>query len=124
MQRKRILIAVLLLAVGGYFGYNYLYQEHRDIETEAAFLETDSEGIVGLFMQSNTPEVLNQTVQIQGIVTQIEADGITLDDKVHCSFPTSLFKVSVGEEVVVKGRCIGYDDLFEIVKLDQSTILN
>ena len=124
MRRKRFLIAVVLLAVGGYFGYNYLYQDHRDIQTEAAFLETDSESLINLFQDSSTPEVLNQTVQIRGVVTQIEGDGITLDDKVHCTFPASLFKVSVGEEVVVKGRCIGYDDLFEIVKLDQSAIIN
>lgn len=124
MNRSRILIAVVLLSLGAYFGYNYLYQEHRDIQTEAAFLETNSDELIRLFQETNTPEVLNQTVQITGIVTQIEGDGITLDDKVHCSFPTSQFKVRVGEEAIVKGRCIGYDDLFEIVKLDQSAIIN
>jgi len=124
MRRKRILFALILLLVGGYFGYNYLYQDHRDIQTEAVFLETNSDDLIGVFLESSTPEVLNQTVQIKGKVTQIEGDGITLDNKVHCSFPESLFKVSVGDEVVVKGRCIGYDDLFEIVKLDQSSIIN
>jgi hypothetical protein len=124
MRRKRILFATILLLVGGYFGYNYLYQDHRDIQTEDVFLETNSDDLIGLFQESNTPAVLNQTIQIEGVVTQIEGDGITLDDKVHCSFPASQFKVSVGEEVVVKGRCIGYDDLFEIVKLDQSAIIN
>jgi hypothetical protein len=28
-----------------------------------------------------------------------------------------------GDIVVIKGRCIGYDDLFEIVKLDQCIII-
>ena len=124
MRRKRILFALVLLLVGGYFGYNYLYQDHRDIQTEAVFLETTSDQLISLFQKSDTPAVLNQTVLIKGIITQIEGDGITIDDKVHCSFPASQFKVSLGEEVVVKGRCIGYDDLFEIVKLDQSAIIN
>jgi len=124
MQRTRILFAIILLMAGGYFGYNYLYQDHKEIQTEAVFIETNSNELIGLFQESSTPEVLNQAVQIKGKVTQIEGDGITLDNKVHCSFPVSLFKVSVGTEVVVKGRCIGYDDLFEIVKLDQSAIIN
>ena len=124
MRRKRILFAIILLLVGGYFGYNYLYQDHRDIQTEDVFLETNSDDLIGLFQELTTPAVLNQTVKIKGVVTQIEGDGITLDNKIHCSFPASQFKVKVGEEVVIKGRCIGYDDLFEIVKLDQSAIIN
>lgn len=124
MRRKRMVIALILLLIGSYFGYHYLYQEHRDIQTETTFLETDSEGIVRLFTDSSTPKVLNQTVQITGVITQIEESGITLDDMVHGSFSTLPLEVEVGDEVVVKGRCIGYDDLFEIVKLDQCSIIN
>lgn len=124
MRRKRLLIAFVLVLVGGYFGYKYIYQDHRDIKTETAFIKTNSEGIVTLFKASTTPEILNQTVQITGVITQMEEGGITLDEMVHCSFSTLPLEVEVGDEVVLKGRCIGYDDLFEIVKLDQCSIIN
>jgi hypothetical protein len=31
--------------------------------------------------------------------------------------------VTIDQQLTLKGRCIGYDDLFEVVVLDQSIIL-
>jgi hypothetical protein len=30
----------------------------------------------------------------------------------------------LNQQLTLKGRCIGYDDLFEVVVLDQSTIMD
>jgi len=42
---------------------------------------------------------------------------------VQCSFESAIQGINANEQITIKGRCIGYDDLFEIVKLDQSTII-
>jgi hypothetical protein len=34
-----------------------------------------------------------------------------------------LSKLKVNDTIVVKGRCIGYDDLLEEIKLDQCSIV-
>jgi len=32
--------------------------------------------------------------------------------------------VQLNQQLALKGRCIGYDDLFEVVVLDQSTMMD
>ncbi len=120
---KKLLIAVLLLAVAGYFGYNYLYQDHRDIQSEESALEISSSDLLDMFKANDTPEILNGTITVTGTITQTEANAVVLDESVHCTFAEGLDGLSVGSSVKIKGRCIGYDDLFEIVKLDQSSVL-
>lgn len=122
MKRRRILIAVVLLALAAYFGYNYLYQDHRDIQKETPAAELTASQISGSFTQNASDEYLNSTLLISGTITEMDATSITLDGKVHCSFNSLPDALEIGQAVAVKGRCIGYDDLFELVKLDQCSI--
>jgi len=114
---------VIIVAIAGYFGYNYMYQDHRDISSEAAKVDVLASDLLQMFKESETPEVLNSTVQVSGIVTETDANSITLDGNVQCSFDEAVQGVQVNDKLTIKGRCIGYDELFEIVKLDQSTII-
>jgi len=123
-RRNKLLIAVLFLAVAAYFGYNYLYQDHRDIQSEEAAMESSAGELLELFKNNDTPDVLNSTVSVSGTITQVESNAVTLDNGVHCTFDGPVEGLSEGDQVTIKGRCIGYDDLFEVVKLDQSTKLN
>ena len=40
------------------------------------------------------------------------------------SLKTGHPKVQLNQQLTLKGRCIGYDDLFEVVVLDQSTMMD
>jgi hypothetical protein len=100
-----------------------MYQDHRDISSEAAQIEVSSAELLQMFKESETPSVLDGTVQVSGTVTEFDANSITLDNNVHCSFDREISDVQVNDQLVIKGRCIGYDELFELVKLDQSTII-
>ncbi len=120
-KRAKFLLAFIIFAVIGFLGYNYIYHDHRDIATEKPETVTPVE-LVKQFQQNSTPDILNKTVEIVGTITDIEQKAITIDDKIHCSFLTDILSVKVGETVTIKGRCIGYDDLFELVKLDQCTL--
>jgi len=124
MKKKIVfLIVMLVLVVGAYTGYKYLYKDHRNIGAEASVVKLEAEALQMMFLNNATPSILNKTVTVSGTITHIEVNTITINDKVHCSFETSLEKLTTGTPVHIKGRCIGYDDLFEIVKLDQSTII-
>ena len=122
-RQTKIIIALLLLIFGAYFAYNYMYQDHRDIKTEEAKVNVSAEELVQFFKDDESPEVLNSAVQVSGIITEIDSHTLTIDNSVLCSFDSKIEKIKNGEKITVKGRCIGFDDLFEIVKLDQSTIL-
>ncbi len=122
-KRTKIILALLLLIFGAYFAYNYMYQDHRDISTEEAKVNVSAEELVQFFKDNESPEVLNSAVQVSGIITEIDSHTLTLDNSVQCSFDNEIEEIKNGEKITVKGRCIGFDDLFEIVKLDQSTII-
>ena len=123
-SRKISIIVLLGLLIGGYLMYNYMYQDHRDIQSEEAKVQVNAAELVTMFANNDSPDVLNSTVQVSGKITEITDNSITIDESVQCSFDASINQIKVNDQVTVKGRCIGYDDLFEIVKLDQTTIIN
>ena len=123
MKKKIVfLIVTLVLVAGAYSVYMYLYKDHRDIASETAVKILTAVEMQESFQNNTSGELLNKTVEVRGTITLIEDTAVTLDDKVYCSFENGIEGIEVGDEVRVKGRCIGYDDLFEIVKLDQSTL--
>lgn len=125
MKRKWIiLIAILLLA---FAGYKYIYQEHRDIQKEAAEFVLASTTIANDFSQNTTEaekKYLNKTVEISGVVTEFNQKDLTLNNRIFCQFnDTRNNTLNINDPITIKGRCIGYDDLLELVKIDQSTII-
>ncbi|WP_425597747.1 OB-fold protein [Winogradskyella flava] len=128
MTKKKIIILAVILIIAAIFGYNYIYQDHRDIETETAEFSISSSEIATLFSEDITSaeqKFLNKTIEISGIISEINTNDITIDDKAFCQFSdvitTALDKT---DTIKIKGRVIGYDDLLEQVKLDQCTIIN
>lgn len=122
-QRRRFLLLITLLALVGYFGYTYMYKDHRDIKTEVSEIEIAAPYLLERFKKDDGNDLLNRTMTVTGTITQVESAFITIDANVHCSFANELSGFKNGDLIVIKGRCIGYDDLFEIVKLDQCTII-
>ena len=64
-------------------------------------------------------ELINQVVQFKGKVTGFDSLLIILDHRLICSPDTSLqIDIGIGDSVNLKGRCLGYDDLLEELRLD------
>ena len=122
-KQVKIVITLVFLFLSVYFAYNYMYQDHRDIKEEKAVVLISASELVNYFNENNSEKVLNKTVQFSGIITEIDTKNITLDDKVQCSFDTEIKNLNLNETITVKGRCIGFDELFEVVKMDQSSII-
>ncbi len=122
-KQVKIVITLVLLLLGVYFAYNYMYQDHRDIKEEKAVVLISASELVNYFNENNSEKVLNKTVQVSGIITEIDTKNITLDDKVQCSFDTEIKNLNLNETITVKGRCIGFDELFDVAKIDQSSII-
>ncbi len=124
MRRYWILIAIVIIAI---VGYNYLFKEHRNIESENAQYSLTANQIHSEFR--NDPMVsqkkyLNKTIEISGGISEINETEITIDDMVFCQFSGQIPQqgILLNSKVTVKGRFIGYDDLLEQIKLDQCTI--
>ena len=66
---------------------------------------------------------LDQTLLVSGLVTAIDSKSLTIENKVYAQFETLNSDLNVNDSVTVKGRCIGFDDLLEEIKLDQCSII-
>lgn len=126
---KKKLLIILSLGFIVYLAYNYIYQDHRNIEAEQAAYSLSSEDInkeFSLNASEAQAKYLNKTIEISGTITEINTTDITLDDHIFCLFADSIVQNSIilNSKTTIKGRCIGYDDLLEQVKLDQCSILN
>ena len=123
---KKIIIAIILLAIVGFIAYNYIYQDHRDIQEEMAVDNISSADIHQNFLEdlsNSESKYLDQTIEIKGVVTEINDNDLTLDDKIFCIFD-KIESTKLGDNITIKGRCIGFDDLLELVKLDQCKVLD
>jgi len=120
-------IALLIIVIVTFLGYHYIYQDHRDIESETAAFTFTAEDITNEFEINPSDaesKYLNKTIIISGIITELNSNQITVNDKVFCQLnnPTNILKTN--QKVTLKGRFIGYDNLLEEIKLDQCYIIN
>ena len=124
MKKKRLfLILILLVVIGGFMVYNYMYQDHRDIQSETSQLEITAPYLLERFKTDDGASLLNKTITVTGTVTSIEEGAVTLNESVYASFSEEIPELRANNKVAIKGRCIGYDELFGIVKLDQCTLI-
>ena len=125
-MRKWIILLVALI-ITATIGYNYIYQDHRDIESEAAEYSMLSSEIAKHFSDDSTSaeqKYLNKTIEVSGTISDVNSKDITIEDKVFCQFNEALeTTLNNNTNTKIKGRVIGYDDLLEQVKLDQCTLI-
>ena len=122
-MRKWIVLIIL-----GVIIHNYIYKDHRNIETESAVFELSSLDISNEFAINPTAseqKYINKTIELVGIVTEINENNLTLNNQIFCQFNSSSLNqlARVKSKIKIKGRVIGYDDLLEQIKLDQCIII-
>jgi antitoxin component YwqK of YwqJK toxin-antitoxin module len=126
LSKKKLLGSVLILVIIGVVGYNYIYQDHRNIEKESAEFTMTAMEIANLFKEDaiNAEQTfLNKTIEVTGNVSDSNKSEIAIDSQVFCQFVETIKEIKHNENIKIKGRVIGYDDLLEQVKLDQCSII-
>lgn len=123
---RKIIVLIILILVA-FLGYNYIYQDHRDIKTEKEDYTVTS-SFISLEFSNNLSEseskYLNKTIIVSGNISEINENNLTLNEQVFCQFKEGInSSIKLNTEIKIKGRLIGYDDLLEKVKLDQCNII-
>ncbi|MCR8668588.1 hypothetical protein NO995_12915 [Aestuariibaculum sp. M13] len=128
MQKRYYIYILAVFLIALYFGYSYIYQDHRNIETESADFVIEASALNEAFILSPAQSELkyiNKTIEVSGIITDLNQTDMTLNNSVFCQFSNSIQPPQKTNTIVkVKGRCIGFDDLLEQVKLDQCSVIN
>jgi len=128
MKKKIFLILIILVLIGGYMGYNYVFKGPRDVKSESAAFTTTSLKLKAEFSSeqnaANT-KYTGKTIIVSGKVTEKTNHSITLDNGVICVLSViEKSDITANSIVKIKGKVDGYDDLFEQVKLTECSLLN
>jgi len=127
-MKSKLFIGICLALLLAILSYNYIYQDHRNIKNEMAEFSLNSSDFYNQFLSdpvTSEKKYLNKTIEVTGLITEVNSQEITLDENIFCQFSESI-KNSFRENIPlkIKGRFIGYDDLLQQLKLDQSNIIN
>ena len=127
MRKKTVIIIsiVIILLAGLWLYKGYLYKDVRNISSEVPSVSLTATDLMKQYsanQQKANTDFLNKTIEITGAVTQVADSVITLNATVVCSFDTKPATTVNSKTVTIKGRCIGYDELFNEIKLDQCTL--
>lgn len=121
------LLAFILVATA--FVYFYVYKQHRNISLEQPDYVLSSKDLISVFSLNQeiaNKKYVDQTISIYGKITSLDLKSriIIIDDKiVAVLLNDQVQNFSIGKEIKIKGRLVGYDDLFEEIKMDQSSVL-
>lgn len=127
MKLKKLFFITIILLCLGYFGYRYVYQEHRDISKEDASYSLTVEMLDSAFVENETAaneKFLDKTIMIKGKITSLnkEEKSLVVDEKINCYFPEAIPE-DLEANVMIKGRFIGYDELLNEYKVNECTFV-
>jgi cell division protein YceG involved in septum cleavage len=130
MTKKKIILTLILLVILlASLVYNYTFNsKHRDVVNEEASITLSSKELFSHFQNNEalaTANFMDKVVEVKGELTSIEDGMVVLDHQIQISFDIEgMPKVEGKTSLTIKGRCVGYDELLEMVKIDQATIIN
>jgi hypothetical protein len=128
-MKKKILITILLFIIIGISVYFYAYQDHRDINTETADYIVTVSGLEKDFASNDSLAYIkyqDKTIELTAQVSSSDTSNksIVLGEKIFATFKDSLPKdIVAGKTLKIKGRFLGYDELLQEFKIDQSSIV-
>tara|TARA_B100000780_G_scaffold209271_1_gene149312 strand:- start:4422 stop:4811 length:390 start_codon:yes stop_codon:yes gene_type:complete len=122
MKTKGFILAIIVIIIG-YLSYNYMYQEHRNVLEEKASFSMSSVRLYSIFNNTSTEshrEYLNKIIEFDGLVNSINEGLLVIKPNIVCKLDSnfSIANLNIGDTLILKGRCIGFDDLFMEVKMD------
>ena len=122
-KNKLVIIIVLVIAFGVGAIYAYVMKAPAKIESKKVDFSGTSDQLLIKILE-DPAAWQDKIVVISGKVTSIDDNGILLSASIYCQLKdtTVLKKINPTNDISLKGRIIGYDDLLEELKLDQCII--
>jgi len=128
-MKKKLLIIVLLVLATGTALYFYMYKEHRNVTEATADFTLTVTNLCAEFAVNDSLATLkyqDKVLQLTGKITNIElqSKSIVIDEKVFAAFDVIVpSAIKIQNQVTIKGRFLGYDDLLEEFKMDQVSLI-
>tara|TARA_B100000003_G_C10790126_1_gene314513 strand:+ start:17 stop:412 length:396 start_codon:yes stop_codon:yes gene_type:complete len=131
MLSKYKYLFISLLIVSLIFIFALYNKPHKTYVNEISAYSLSAEN---LFVEYNNnykesnEKYLGSVLSISGVVTKYSKNLIILNNRIVCSFneddsALSSNNITLGDNLTIKGHCIGYDDLLEEVRVDHCIIM-
>ena len=121
------LLAIVLLIIIALVIYNYIYKSHRNIKTEITSFVITASDLANEFtsdIKNSNEKFLDKTLEISGIVTSVDKTSLEIENNISCYFDNTITNDQLlHKKITVKGRCIGFDELLDEIKIDQCTVI-
>ena len=126
-MNKKLLFCLIIFSLGLYVSYKYVYQEHRNIYIEEPKYILTSDSLFHHFSinQKEANQIyINQILKIKGVINTVSENQLILYPGIVCLLDNNFEIIGVlpKDTIELKGRCVGFDDLFFEVKIDQATL--
>ena len=112
---ERSVIPIIAMIFFVYYTKN-LKTDYTKLEP---ILKTTAHDVLWRFQMNEGKELLYNVIQVNGDVTKVDSSNFILHYKIICS-PDKIsdFLSSEGKKITLKGRCVRYDPLTEILLMD------
>ena len=130
-KNKITLITISLLFFIAFFGtvfftYN---KPHKDFSAAQADITLEAAKLYEHYQNDLSDanlKFLDKVLLLNGPVTELNSNLVIIGGNIVCSLDSSYVLdtgIKLDDKIFVKGRCIGYDDLFEEVRIDHCFIM-
>ncbi|CAD0009222.1 OB-fold protein [Flavobacterium chungangense] len=127
-MKKKLILTILAIVAFGIFGYCYVwYGGARNVSAEDAVFNVTSKSIIAEFdadIDKSNTKYLEKAIAIKGIVSKADQKQVILDNTIVCDLKELDPAIKEDQEITLKGRVVGYDDLMGEIKLDECTVIN
>jgi nucleoside recognition membrane protein YjiH len=128
VKTKKWVVVIAILVIASVAAMLYVfYGGERNVETEESVYAIHTTDLAKEFAadaQKAQEKYNNKTISIQGITQSSSATEIVLDQGVICSFSAAAPQTNTGQNITIKGRFAGYDDLLAEFKFDNCMVLS
>ena len=127
LTKKYLPPIFILLLIIVYAVWNKPHKNYSDTKPN---ITIDSSYFINEFKTNSTlatEKYLNQVILVNGNVTDRLTKSVVLNNGIVCTLDSFSLKalrlIQINNEVSIKGRFVGFDDLFEEIRLDHCFIM-
>jgi len=126
LQFKKIIaiLSILSFIVIGVYLVTYKYPHTNWVSMEPV-TNISAKNLLKEFESGGGDEKINQIIQISGIISSLKDSLYIIDNSVVC-IPENKIEnqIKLNKYVIVKGRCIGFDDLLGEIRMDHTILMD
>jgi hypothetical protein len=126
-MKRKVIITALVITAFGVLAYCYVwYGGARNVSSEEAVFNVSSKDIIAEFdsdIDKSNTKYLEKAIAVKGIVSQITQKQVIIDNTIVCDLKESDPSIKKDQQVTLKGRVVGYDDLMGEIKLDECSVV-